>query len=376
MARRETDPVESRNSAWTRTVLLAAAVTAGATLCYFLALPFIGPIVTALTLAILFAPLHARIEPRFKHPSLAALVSVFAVLLIVAVPATFVVERLVAEAAASATLIQQKVAAGAVQEIIDAHPTIAPIGRWIWQQFDLPSLMSGLATWLSNFGASFVRGSLVQVAGVALAFYLLFYFLRDRRAARLALLDLMPLTQPESERLFQRTVDTVRAIVYGTVAVAIVQGALGGLMFWILGLPAALLWGLVMAILSVVPVLGSFVVWIPASLLLALNGDWVSAIILAAWGSLVIGNIDNILRPMLVGNRLQLHTVPAFISMIGGLVVFGLPGFILGPLTVTLTLTLIDIWRGRTEITRPTGVPDAAAPDKATARPRSKHSGS
>ena len=138
------------------------------------------------------------------------------------------------------------------------------------------------------------------------------------------------------DRLFNQIVDTVHATIYGTVVVAGVQGTLGGLMFWWLGLPTPLLWGLVMALLAVVPVLGAFIVWIPASIFLALDGSWEKAIILVLWGGLVVSTIDNLLYPMLVGNRLKLHTVPAFISLVGGLTVFGPAGIVLGPMAVTI----------------------------------------
>lgn len=337
---------DRERAARARLMLLAGATLGGVALCAALALPFLGSLTAAITFAILFEPVHARIERTLRNPTLAALISVLLLLLIVVVPASLVLQRLVSETATGAALVQRKLAAGEVQQVLDDYPALAPIGAWV-QQLDLTSLLSGLASWLSNLGASFLRGSLAQATGFAITFYLTFYFLRDRRAAIRAIIDLSPLTQSETERLLRRLSDTIQAIVFGTVAVAMLQGALGGLMFWILGLPAALFWGVVMAILSVVPVLGSFVVWIPTAILLALEGQWANAIILSLWGALVVGNIDNILRPMLVGNRLKLHTVPAFIAMIGGLLVFGAPGFILGPVIVTLTLLLIDIWRGR-----------------------------
>jgi len=328
-------------------LVLAAATIAGIVACVLLTAPFLGALAGALALAILFAPLHARIEARLKHPSLAAMMSVLTLALIGAVPAAFMVERLVEEAATSAAFIQTKVASGAVQRLIDAHPRIAPIGTWIEHQLDLPAMMANLATWFSNVGASFVRGSVAQVLEVILTFYLLFYFLRDRHAARRMLHNLLPLTHLETDRLFARVVDTVRATIYGTAAMAAVQGTLGGLMFWILGLPTPLLWGLIMSLLSIVPVLGAFIIWIPAAIFLVLDGSWVKAVVLAVWGTVVVGGIDNILLPMLVGNRLRLHTVPAFISMIGGLILFGAPGFILGPLVVTVTMLLVETWRSR-----------------------------
>jgi predicted PurR-regulated permease PerM len=142
---------------------------------------------------------------------------------------------------------------------------------------------------------------------------------------------------------------TVYATVYGTLAVAAVQGTLGGLMFWWLGLPAPLLWGLVMGVLAVLPVLGAFIVWIPAALFLALDGSWGKALILALWGGVVVDGIDNVMiYPILVGNRLKLHTIPAFMAIVGGLIVFGPSGLILGPVALTVTVLLLEIWQSRT----------------------------
>jgi predicted PurR-regulated permease PerM len=149
------------------------------------------------------------------------------------------------------------------------------------------------------------------------------------------------------DRLGRRIAETILATVYGTLVVAAVQGSMGGLMFWVLGLPAPVLWGVVMGLLAIVPVLGAFIIWIPAAIILAIDGHWAKAIVLTAWGSIVVGGIDNLLYPMLVGNRLQMHTVIAFIAMIGGLAVFGASGIILGPVSVTVTTLLLEMWRNR-----------------------------
>ena len=148
-------------------------------------------------------------------------------------------------------------------------------------------------------------------------------------------------------RLFGEVFDTVHATVYGTFAVAAVQGLLGGLMFWWLGLPEPLLWGVVMGLLAVVPVLGAFVIWIPAAIFLALEGSEVKAVLLTIWGLVVVGGIDNLLYPMLVGRRLKMHSIVAFVSIIGGLLVLGPSGLILGPVVFTVTRVLLEIWSGR-----------------------------
>jgi predicted PurR-regulated permease PerM len=313
-----------------------------------MALPFVPALTWALALAVLFMPVHRWLESTVKHPNLAASVSVLVIGLIVVVPATFVGQRLVSEAVTGADTIRARVESGEWQRVLDVHPRVAPIAQWIERRIDLPGTISTIAAWLTNATASFVRGSVIQAIGVLLTFYLLFYFLRDQRAVLLSLRSLSPLSEAEMDRLFSRVGDIVHATIYGTLAVAAVQGTLGGLMFWWLGLPAPLLWGLVMGVLAVVPVLGAFVVWIPAALFLALDGSWGKAVILALWGGVVVGGIDNVIYPILVGNRLKLHTIPAFIAIVGGLIVFGPSGLILGPVALTVTVLLLEIWQSRT----------------------------
>ena len=328
---------------------LMAATAFGLYLCYLMALPFVPALTWALALAILFMPAHEWLESTMRRPNLAALVSVLGIGLIVVVPALFMGQRLVSEALTGADAIRTKVESGEWRRVLDGYPLVAPIAQRVERQIDLPGTISTIAAWLTNALASFVRGSVIHAIGVLLTFYLLFYFLRDRRTVLLWVRSLSPLSEADTDRLFRRVGDTVHATIYGTLAVAAVQGTLGGLMFWWLGLPAPVLWGLVMGALAVVPVLGAFVVWVPAALLLALGGHWGKALILTVWGGVIVAGIDNVIYPILVGNRLKLHTVPAFMAIIGGLVVFGSSGLILGPVILTVTMLLFEIWRRRTE---------------------------
>jgi predicted PurR-regulated permease PerM len=317
----------------------------GIYLCYRLALPFLPALAWALALAALFTPLHRWLEAKFKSPNLAASLAVLVASLTVAVPASFVGQRLITEAAKGANIIKTKVESGEWRRAIEAQPRLAPLGDWIERKVDLPGIAKDLTTWLTGTAGNILTGSVVQVIGFVLTFYLLFYFLRDHRAALNSVRSISPLSTADTDHLFSRVNDTIYATVYGTLAVAAVQGLLGGLMFWWLGLPAPLLWGVVMALLAVVPVLGAFIVWIPAALFLALEGSWGKAIILVVWGGVVVGGIDNILYPILVGSRLKIHTVMAFISLVGGLMFFGPAGLILGPVALTITIALLEIWR-------------------------------
>jgi predicted PurR-regulated permease PerM len=285
------------------------------------------------------------------------------VALVAVVPAAFVGERLIREAATGALVIKTQIEAGALRRIIETYPTIAPIAAWLEQQIDFSGLAGNVASWLRDMATLFVRGSVAQLLSVILMFYLLFYFLRDRNAVLGVCRDLLPLSETETDRLFACVADTVHATVYGIAAVAAVQGILGGLMFWWLDLPAPLLWGTIMGLLGIVPVLGAFVVWIPAAIFLALDGNWGKALILTGWGTVIVGTIDNILYPMLVGSRLKLHSILAFISLIGGLILFGPAGFILGPLVVAVTILLLQIGRERmTERMTPTSEDDRGRP--------------
>jgi predicted PurR-regulated permease PerM len=328
-------------------ILLPAAAAAGFVVCILMAAPFLAPLTGALALAILSAPLQKRIELKIRRPALSAALSVLVVGLVVILPAAFVLERLLGQGATVAAYIQSEVQSGALQKGLSNYPQVAPIIDQIDNWIDLPAILAGLAGQFSSIGASFVRTSLVQVIALVLTFYFLFYFLRDRNAALDFVRRMLPLVPEESNHLFGRVADAVEATIYGTLVVAAVQGALGGAMFWALGLPAPAVWGLVMGLLSIVPVLGSFIVWIPAVAFLALNDQWGKAIVLAVWGAAVVGSIDNILRPILVGERLKLHTVVTFISIIGGVIVFGIPGFLLGPMIVTVTIVLVEIRRAR-----------------------------
>lgn len=330
-----------------RTLVLMAITVIGIYFCYWLAAPFLPVVTWALALAVLCVPFHRRIESKIKRPDLAAAISVLLVAVIVVAPAILVAQQVIGEAAGGAETIKTLVESGVWRRTLDGHPLFAPIGHWIEQQFNLPGMVKAAAAWLTNTTTSFVKGSVLQLIGVVLTFYMLFYFLRDRSAILKSLRALLPLSETDMTRLFGGVMDTIHATFYGTLAVAVVQGTLGGLMFWWLDLPAPLLWGIVMGLLAIVPVLGAFIIWIPAAIFLVLEGSGDKALLLTLWGAIVVGGIDNLLYPMLVGERLKMHTVLAFISIVGGLIAFGPAGLILGPVIVTVTRLLLEIWRAR-----------------------------
>lgn len=332
-----------------QTVWLLAAIAGGLVLCCLLVAPFFAALAWAVTLAVLFAPLQGRLETRLKSPTLAAACAVSAIFFLIAVPGIFVGQRLFLEAAKGAKSVGEAYNSGLWRQALEGHPGIAAAFADLEQHIDLPGAVQALAAWLSGAAGALVRSSFYQALGFCLVFYILFFLLRDRSSTLRAVRSYLPLTPPELDRLFRRIGDTIHATVYGTLAVAAVQGLLGGLMFWWLGLPAPLLWGVVMGLLAVIPVLGAFVVWVPAAALLVLEGKWGLALILSGWCLLVVGMIDNLLYPILVGNRLKMPTLLAFFSVVGGLLLFGAVGFVVGPVVLTVTGTLLEIRARRNE---------------------------
>lgn len=348
------DRVKDNNNLdwWTRERIMTLAlflITAVAlALSFLLVQPFIPALTWALALAIVIMPVHRWIERRIHTPNVAASVSVVLVAVTIVAPSYFIIQSVAHEVTVGVDQIRQKLEGESWESLGKKYPRLARILGSIERQIDLRQTVQESTKAISGTAVSAVRGSVQGVIGLLVMFFFLFFFFRDRKDAMDALRRFLPLTDREAETVFDRASDTVYATINGTIVVAFVQGILGGLMFWWLGLPAPFLWGTVMAALSLVPILGAFLVWIPAAIILALQGQWIKALILSGWGLLVIGLIDNILYPLLVGRRIRLHIVPVFIALVGGIMIFGGSGLILGPLIFALTLALLEVWRKRT----------------------------
>lgn len=330
-----------------RFLAILAASAIGLYVCYLLALPFISALTWALVLAIIFSPFNRRVEAQLGNRSLAALVSVSVAAIAICLPLVLVAQQIVREAIDGATYMEEVFRKWNGYDVEWNYPTLAAIAAWIEDRLDPAGMIAALVQWLTGQSTSLLRGSIQQVITIFLTFYLLFYFLRDRCQAIRGVEDLSPLTTSETKYIFLRFAETVHATLFGTVFVAAVQGTLGGLMFWWIGLPTPVFWGLVMGLLAIVPILGAFIVWVPAAIYLALQGAWISAAMLAVWGGVIIAGVDNLLYPMLVGRGLRLHTLVAFIGTIGGIALFGAPGLVLGPAAITVTISLVNILKRR-----------------------------
>ena len=346
MTTRSDDPWLTRERLLTL-VLAGASVVVG-WLCWRLVKPFVPAIAWALVLTVLAHPLHERLLTKFKKwPSISAALAVIAVTLAIALPTTLLVRQMGIEAPAGIDTVRNLFDTDRWKLAIERFPQLARMSKWIEREVDLDKQVQQV----SDEVAKGVPGALRRTIDIAITalvtLFLLFYFIRDKYRILRVLEQLVPLSPTENEQVRNNIRDTLGAVVFGTLAVAVVQGTLGGLMFWWLGLPSPILWGAVMAILAILPLFGAALIWVPAAAFLAIDGDWNKALLLTAWGTLVVGLIDNLLYPLLVKNRLRIHTVPVFISVLGGVFAFGATGFVLGPLVLAVAMALIGIWRRR-----------------------------
>ena len=316
--------------------------------------PFFGAVFWGTVLAILFAPFHRRILARLnKRPVLAALATLGICLVLVILPMILITTSLAQEG----TALYQKVQSGEIdvgailQKIFSALPawTHELMGRFGLDSIStLQARLSGAAVQGSKFIATNVldlgKNAFDFIVSFFVMLYLLFFLLKDGRALAGRIQRAVPLSAEHKQNLFDKFTTVIRATVKGNFLVAGAQGAMGGLAFWMLGVQGALLWAVVMAFLSLLPAVGAALVWAPVALYFFVTGAIWKGVILTAFGVLVIGMIDNVLRPILVGKDIKMPDYLVLISTIGGMAIFGLNGFVIGPVVGALFIALWDIF--------------------------------
>jgi predicted PurR-regulated permease PerM len=343
-------------SALEHRALPALLLVATAALVWIL-LPFYAPILWGTVIALIFAPLNRRLLPRTGHrPTVAALLTLLAVLLLAVVPFALVTASLAREAAGVYEKLQsgQWNSAQYLRGVFDALPGAVTI--WLerlgWGDFDTVQrqVAAGLAR-ASQFVAGQALGigqdTFEFVTGVFITLYLAFFLIRDGRELARSARRSMPLAPAHQRELLDKFGTVIRATVKGNLVVAALQGLLGGLALWALGVGAPLLWGVLMAFLSLVPAVGAALVWAPVALYFLLAGAAWKGLVLAVFGVLVIGLVDNLLRPVLVGKDTRLPDYVVLITTLGGMAVIGINGFVLGPVIAAMFVALWHLY-GRT----------------------------
>ena len=316
--------------------------------------PLFGAILWGTVLAIVFAPLFRRLMLVLRNNrTLAALATLLVVVVLVIVPMTFLTVLLVQEASG----VYQQVRSGDISFGSYMRQTLDVLPAWaisLLDRFgltDVNAIQARISEGLARMSQVFAlqalnigQNTLEFLVSLGVMLYLLFFLLRDGDDLYVRIGTALPLRGEHRRELFRRFAIVVRATVKGNIVVALVQGALGGFILWFLGVHAPLLWGVVMAFLSLLPAVGSALVWLPVALYFLATGARWQGIVLIAFGVLVIGLVDNLLRPVLVGKDTRMPDYIVLISTLGGMAVFGPNGFVIGPLIAAMFIVAWDLF--------------------------------
>lgn len=316
-------------------------------------LPFYGSILWGVIIALLFAPLQRRLlRPLRQRRTLAALLTMFVVVVLVIVPFALVTASLANEAAGIYARLQSGEwnPAQYLRGLFDALPggLIELLQRAGWGDFDtVQRRVAAALTQGTQFIATQALGigqnTFEFVTGLFITLYLAFFLIRDGEQLARAARGVVPLAPAHQRELMQKFRTVIRATVKGNLVVAALQGLLGGLAFWVLGVHGALLWAALMAFLSLLPAVGAALVWVPVALYFFVTGALWQAVALTAWGVLVIGLVDNLLRPLLVGKDTRMPDYVVLTTTLGGMAVLGINGFVVGPVIAAMFMALWHI---------------------------------
>src|SRR5690554_1159240 len=331
-------------------ILLLVLVSVGF---IWILLPFYGAIFWGAILAVIFTPVNRYLLCRFRgRRNLAAFTTLMIIILIVIIPLSLITGALVQEGIA----VYKRIESGDLSlglyfaQVVDAlppfvHDTLARFGLdniFSIRERLSQALLQGSKV-LATQAVSLGQNTFGFLISMAIMLYLLFFLLRDGSKLVAKSRQVIPLSSEHQQHLTRKFATVVRATVKGNIAVAVIQGALGGLIFWLLNIQAALLWAVIMAILSLLPAVGASLIWGRVAIYFLATGAIWQGVVLALFGVLVIGLIDNLLRPILVGKDTKLPDYVVLISTLGGLAVFGLNGFVIGPLLAALFMACWDL---------------------------------
>jgi predicted PurR-regulated permease PerM len=319
--------------------------------------PFLEPILWAVFITIVSYPVYKKLRRSLKQRGiLSAVVMTALVVLIFVLPVSFLIFSLANEVVEGYQSVEEMIKTGRLQSFM-THLMESPVFKWPLARLQLSADLSQLdiegfllknlkqiTTFMFSQFSIILKGLSGFLIGFLLTLLSLYYFFKDGHRLFETLKEALPIRPKERDLFVSRFRQMVSATIYGGLLVAIVQGILGGLAFWILGLPSPVLWGTAMGFLSLIPIGGTALIWVPTSIILLIQGAFAKGILLLAIGVFVISMMDNFLRPLLVGARTKIHPLLLFFSVLGGIQAFGMIGLVAGPLVATLCITLVEIY--------------------------------
>jgi len=322
-------------------------------LVYLIFAPFLVPLAWGVALSIILFPLHRRVRKFIKQPNLAALITTLVLTAVIILPTLLVLGAVTTQALQLTDYVQAEWEAGRLP--------LAKLWSWIPLERALQWLaergvseqqvrelvtknMERMAGFLATLTGVLARNILVFFFDLFVALLTAFYLFRDGPALLERVRQALPLEDAHREGLFYITHNVLYASVISSIVVAVAQGILGGIIFWMLDIKAPLVWGMAMAFFAFLPVVGPWVVYIPAVLFFLVSEEYTKAIVLLVLGTVLVSSVDNVLRPILVSGRSQLNGLLVFISLLGGVFAFGALGLVLGPILVALADAVLEVY--------------------------------
>ncbi|MDI6802099.1 MAG: AI-2E family transporter [Thermodesulfovibrionales bacterium] len=333
-------------------IILTSLVIVLGYLSYQILKPFLSPIAWAIVLSVVFYPVYAFILRFAKWRSVASFITLCIIITIIIGPFSYLMVLLVSELKSISGYLE----AGRIDEVMEVlkHPNVKDIIDKITTSFDITEaeFSKTVTENISKLGKALIgrittgMGNIVTVTlNFVFMNFAIFFLLRDGPAFLKKIRDYEPFSEEQKDRLATQVKDIIISTVYGGVVVAIVQGIIGGLAYYFLGIPSPVVWGLATSIASFIPLIGAFAVWGPATTYLFIQGAVLKGIILAIIGVFGISMIDNVLKPLIIGARTKMPILVIFFSVLGGIKLFGLIGLIMGPLVLAIFVSVVEIFR-------------------------------
>ncbi len=338
---------------YARVFTLGAALLLGVA-CYRIVEPFAGPLLWAIFFAFLLGPTHVRLTRKLRNRAdRSALLLTLLALVALLGPLAALSGAFVQQAGTLVQYLQSLITDETrfdLQQLVQ-KPRLQETLLWLDQTAGisltqirgwLGEATRTLMQWLANVSGKLVLGALGTAAGLVLTLFFMFFFIRDGAGMLRTTRQLIPMPVDKRQALFAHLSAVTRAVVFGTGLTALIQGALVGIAFLIVGLPSPLVFGVIAALLALLPFAGTAIVWVPAALLLGAQDRWVAAIFMLVWGALLVSMIDNFLKPLLISGRAEVSTLTVFIGVLGGVSAFGAIGLFMGPVVLALAVALIQ----------------------------------
>ena len=312
--------------------------------------PFFSAVITSVILAYVFYPLYRKVYRKTRKKNFSALVVSLMIVLLITIPLFFMIGAVTKEVMVMYTMSQQKMSnlislstdcpeENILCEKLRGSSTYIKIIYYINENLEKMK-----SFFLAKTGDILISVPKI-VLGIVITLFATFYFFRDGRLITRKLRILLSLKRHHEISLLRQFNDTTRAVLYGYVLLAILEGIIGGIGFWLFGITSPILWGIVMVVLAFLPVIGSAIIWAPAAVFLILGGEVLKGILLILYGSFLVSSISVIVRPKIIGDRAKIHPVLILLGVLGGIGVFGIIGFIVGPLVLALLVTFFEIYQ-------------------------------